>query len=524
MTAGVRRRLNPQDELWLEMDRPNNLMVVDSVLWTADPLDWDRVREVMVDRLAGRYSVFRSLAVHDEDGAWWWEEDPDFTLDDHCHMVTLDDPSDPRSLQRLIAERRTQPLDRDRPLWQTLWIDEYLEGSAIVTRTHHAIADGVRMVELALTLFDASAEGGQVLPPAVKQHAARASSTEVEHVGRRRQLLGAGRMAVGAGRGALSLAGRSARTLAGRVPGAVSEVGKLARVSAANPLGAGHGLITESAQVASDALHAGQVSMQAVLPGGGVIDVLAAAPSELDTARKLVLGTRNDPTLWTGTPGTSKGVAWAAPLPLAEVRSVAKANGATINDVLVSSLAGSLQRYLVAHHAHCASTTFMIPVNLKPLNEALPDELGNAFALIYLELPTNQPDPLLVLDTVKRRMARIKHGHESAVTFRIQEAMAGFSHNVYTASVDYFANRATGVLTNVPGPQSPVYLAGSKVDGIIGWPPLSGSQPMSLTIYSYNGEVTVGIAADTALVPGYEAIVDDFADVFAGLKGATLAA
>ena len=63
-------RLGVQDALWLEMDRPNNLMVVDSVVWTAEPLDFDKVRAVVTERLIERYPVFRSRAVKDDDGAW----------------------------------------------------------------------------------------------------------------------------------------------------------------------------------------------------------------------------------------------------------------------------------------------------------------------------------------------------------------------------------------------------------------------------------------------------------------------
>ncbi len=513
-----RRRLSTQDQFWLEMDRPNNLMVVDSVMWTAEPLDWDRLRDVMHERVTGRYPVFRSLAVHDEDGSWWWEESPDYDLDNHVSMVTLDDPNDPRALQQLVADNRTRMLDRTKPLWEALWVQDYLGGSAVVLRSHHAIADGVRMVELAMTMFESGPDGGSVLSPGITHHAAKAArvaggSAGAGSAGSSRSRPGVGRLASGAGRSAVGLLAR--------VPDAAREAARLARASVVNPVGAGHGFITETAHAANDALHSVQSRMQAVLPGGGVINVIASAPSDLDVARKLVLGTRNDPTIWTGPATTGKGVAWADPIPLADVRSVAKANGATINDVLVSCLAGSLERYLRLHDEHCASTTFMVPVNLKPLNDSLPDELGNAFALIYLELPTNQPDPMKVLEVVKRRTVRMKHGHEPAVTFKIQEEIAGLGHSMYVASIDYFANRATGVLTNVPGPQMPVYLAGSKVEGIVGWAPMSGNQSMSLTIYSYAGKVLVGIAADTTLVPGYAQIVDGFAAVFAELGAAT---
>ncbi len=113
-----RRRLGVQDALWLEMDRPNNLMVVDSVIWTSQPLDWDRVSAVLQERLCDRYPVFRSVAVRDADGSWWWQEDEAFSFDERVTTVELDDPDDPRSLQHLAARHRTEMLDRDKPLWR----------------------------------------------------------------------------------------------------------------------------------------------------------------------------------------------------------------------------------------------------------------------------------------------------------------------------------------------------------------------------------------------------------------------
>lgn len=519
---GARRRLGVQDALWLEMDRPNNLMVVDSVIWTSDPLDWDRVRTVLDERMARRYSVFRSRAVRDGDRSWWWEEDESFDLDDHVSLVTLDDPEDPRSLQRLVSDQRTQMLDRDRPLWHSVWVDRYGSGSAMVTRTHHAIADGIRMVELAMSLFDASPDGGSILGPAVTLHAAKPHPPGQPAADRVRAGMGAASRQARKAMGVAAGAGQEAALAAGMVPDALRETGRLLRSAPTNPVGAGHGLLSEGSLLLERFGHALRSSVLAALPGGGqLVDLAAATPADLDTARKLLLGTRNDPTMWTGRASTTKGVAWAEPLPLAEVKAVARAHRATVNDVLVACLAAVLHDYLAAHRAHCASVTFMVPVNLKPLNPSLPDELGNGFALVQLELPTDEPDPVQVLRIVKRRMSRIKHGHEAAVGFRVQETISGLSHSVYEAAVDLLANRSIGVLTNVPGPPMTVYLAGSRVEGIVGWAPLSGDQPMSLTIYSYDGKVIVGVACDEQLVPGYQAIVDGFADVFTRLRERT---
>lgn len=514
-----RRKLGVQDALWLAMDRPNNLMVVDSVIWTAEPLDRDRARDVMVERLWDRYPVFRSRAVQDDDGSWWWQEDPDASFEDLVTYVELDDPDDPRSLQEVVAAHRTDPLDRDGPLWRVLWVDRYLGGSAVVMRSHHAMADGMRMVQLSMSLFDATPEGGAILAPAPRQYGARSAPAPSSAGDRVRSALDAlGRQAGGTARAAAT-AGEQAGALARRVPGAVTSAVEAARAALTNPVGAVHGWITASWAKAAEAIaDAGAAVGSAVAGSGPVVDLFSAAPGDVDIARKLLVGTRNDPTIWTGTATTEKAVAWSEPLPLADVKDVAHARGATVNDVLVTCVAGTLRRYLAAHDRHCSSVTFMVPVNLTPIDLTLPDELGNSFALVQLELPTGEPDPLAVLRTVRHRMDRIKHGHEAAVAFRIQEAIAGFNRTVYEASVDLLANRTVGVLTNVPGPPMPVYLAGCRVEGMTGWAPLSGDQPMSFTIYSYDGRVTVGISCDRHLVPDHETIVDGFADAFADLR------
>lgn len=502
-----RRRLGVQDALWLEMDQPNNLMVVDSVVWTAEPLDFAKVREVVQERLLDRYPVFRSRAVKDDDGSWWWEPDQNFDFDNHVALISLKKPNDPRALQELVAAHRTEMLDRNRPLWQAIWIKRYGKGSAMILRSHHAIADGMRMVQLSMSLFDSGPQGGPILAPAVLQHAAHPHAPGQPLARRvRSTAVGAARTAGGVLSGAVGSIADAPRLLA--------KAGRLGRFALRNPLGAGNTVVT-----AAQAGGAGLVqTVRAVLPGGGLlVDVFSAAPGDLDTVRKLLVGTRNEATIWTGTASGHKSVAWSQPLSLVAVKAIAKANRCTVNDVLVTSVALTLFDYLKAHEARCSSVTFMVPVNLKPPDLALPDTLGNEFALVQLELPTDEPDPLRVLAAAKRRMDRIKHGHEAALAFRFQETIAGLGHGLYEASVDLFTNRTLGTLTNVPGPPMPVYLAGSVVEGIVGWAPISGNQPMSFTISSYNGSVVVGIACDTKLVPDHEMIVDGFSFAFGRL-------
>ena len=503
---GERRRLGIQDALWLEMDRPNNLMVVDSVIWTSEPLDFAELRDVLQRRLVDRYPVFRSRPVREEDGSWWWEPDPEFDLDNHVSLVSLHNPDDTRALQELVAAHRKDPLNRDHPLWQSIWIKSYGNGSAMLLRSHHSIADGMRMVQLAMSLFDSTPQGGPVLAPAVIQ-----SGAHLHPPGRplpervRSSVVEVARGATGA----VSWVAES---------NLLERAANIGRFVLRNPVGAGATLVTAARAGASDI----GGTVRAAVPGGGrLVDIFSAVPGDVDTARKLLLGTRNDATIWTGTAGDEKAVAWSDPLPMAALKAVAHGNRCTVNDVLVACIALTLHEYLLAHEALCSSVTFMVPVNLKPLDPSLPDSLGNDFALVQLELPTDEADPHKVLATAKRRMDRIKHGHEAAVAFRFQETIAGFSRGLYEASVDLFANRTLGTLTNVPGPPATVYLAGSQVEGIVGWAPVSGDQPMSFTISSYAGRLIVGIACDATLVPDHEMIVEGFIDAFERLADAT---
>ena len=471
MGGRQRLRLSGQDALWLAMDKPGNLMVVDSLFWTAGPVDWDRFRQVMRERFWDPYAVVRSVIVRDEDGGLCWEEAPDAELDDRFEHVVLPAPGGDAELQELISAQRILPLDRGEPLWRAVLVDGFHGGSAVLFRTHHSIADGIRMVQLVLRVLDTTPEGTPPRPVATKKHASTTSKAR----------------------------DRVASTLTDRAVAAASTSVQVARSALTNPVGAAHSALSLS---------------ESLVGRLGALPVVSALPGDMDTARKLVLGTRNDTTAWTGTVGERKAIAWAPPLSLAEVKAVAHAHGATANDVLVSCVAQSLRAYLEAHDAVCHSVTWDVPVNLKPFDPDLPVELGNGFALVQLELPTNIDDPVRALQVVRRRMSRIKNGHEAVVDYGIQAAIGRMSTVLYRATIDLLANRAVGVLTNVPGPQVPLYVAGQKVEAMLGWAPLTADQAMSLTIYSYDGKVFVGLAADAGLVPDHRQVVDGFVEAF----------
>ena len=442
-----RRPVGAVDTMWLNMDRPNNLMVIDAVMWFDEPVDWDRLTMVVQHRLLERYPVFRQRPVGSAFrlGLPCWEDDPDFSLRRHLIRTRLPAPGDEPCLQRFVEDRMHEPFDRTHPLWQFHLVDGYRDGSAIVTRFHHALADGIALAEVLLSLTDPT--------PSTDLEALWAGASELgRRTGRITSMLGAAPV-----RGAAHL---------------VSALPRLARPSTA--------------------VEAVTLTRQA----GHVFD-------------KLLL--RSNPvTPLTGRPGVAKRAVWTGARPVSEVRRVGRLAGATVNDVLVGAVSGAISTYLVQHGGDPTDLTTMVPVNLRAVGEPLPAELGNKFALVLLPLPTGSRSPVARLAESKRRMDTIKHSPESAITFGLITAIGCTPSRVERAFVDFFSSRAFGVTTNVMGPVRDRFVAGSRVAGVLGWVPGSGRQTLGVSIFSYNQSVRVGFKADAGVVPDPERLVAAF--------------
>jgi len=187
---------------------------------------------------------------------------------------------------------------------------------------------------------------------------------------------------------------------------------------------------------------------------------------------------------------------------------VGKAAGATVNDVLLAAVAGGLRRYLDERDTSIDEVVWMVPVNLKPFEDNLPPDLGNYFALIFLPMPLSLGDAHDRLGQMHHRMERIKNSDEAVLTFGLQRIVSMSPKQIAFFLTNFFANKAIGVLTNVPGPSAPMSFAGVTVDQVVGFAPCSGDQPMTATIFSYNGGVTVGFASDAGLVSAPDELVD----------------
>ena len=168
-------RLSTADTAWLHMDRPTNLMVINSVELFDRPLDWERFKQLIQTRLINRYPRFRQRVVESRlpFRAPCWEDDPDFALEHHMHHLALPAPGDRAALEELVGDLMSMPLDRNRPLWHVYMVDEFGTGAAVINRMHHCIADGIALARVMLSLTDSVPDAG-IAPPVVERRRMRA--------------------------------------------------------------------------------------------------------------------------------------------------------------------------------------------------------------------------------------------------------------------------------------------------------------------------------------------------------------
>ena len=231
-----------------------------------------------------------------------------------------------------------------------------------------------------------------------------------------------------------------------------------------------------------------------------------------EIGRLLFMG-KDSATRFRGSLGTRKRVAWAAPLPLDEVKVVGKALGCSINDVLLAMAAGALRDYLAEKgDAVAEEMRAIVPVNLRPLSQA--GDLGNHFGLVFLALPIGIENPLERLFAVRARMRELKGSYQPLIALGLLSAV-GYGPRVLQDQVtQLLGQNATAVMTNVPGPHHPLYFAGQRIDELDFWVPQSGGIGMGVSILSYDGRIQFGVITDAGLVPDPDRIVGRFKDEF----------
>ncbi len=417
MAREAGRPLSPADALWLDLDRPNNLMVIVALVLLEARPDWDEVLAVVRERMVQRHPVFGQVArpAQRRWGRPRWHDDPDFDLERHVRRTTLPGAGTDAALQAYVEEHLHQPLDRSRPLWEVHLVEGHGGGAALVFRIHHALADGMALTRVLLELTDAL-PGAPAVAPVRRPARSRSAATRT---------------------------------------------------------------------------------------------VLTGAARLVPTLRQLLL-TRNPASDVGGTPGHRKRVLWSAPLPLAGLKRAGSLVDATLNDVLLSGVAGALHAYQVEHGASPRDLVTMVPVNLRPLDRPLPRELGNRFALLFLPLPSRAGTTRERLVETKHRMDWLKGSPEVAMTAALIAVIGRTTGALERVVVDFFADKAIGVTTNVAGPREQRRLAGVDVTGVLGWVPGSGRHTVGVCIFTYAETVRVGIMADATVVTDPEALLAAF--------------
>jgi WS/DGAT/MGAT family acyltransferase len=223
-----------------------------------------------------------------------------------------------------------------------------------------------------------------------------------------------------------------------------------------------------------------------------------------------------------GKPGTAKRVAWCEPIPLEEVKAVGKALNCSINDVLLSCVAGAIGEYLksLGDDVTGQEIRAMIPVNLRPLEEA--HKLGNRFGLVPLVLPIGIENPVERVYEVRRRMSALKGSTQPFLAFWLLAAAGLLIKPAQDAILGMFGKKTTAVMTNVPGPREKLKLLGSTLEQSMFWVPQSGDVGLGVSILSYGGGVQFGVITDSTLCPVPQRIIDEFEPEFAKLSLVTL--
>ena len=238
----------------------------------------------------------------------------------------------------------------------------------------------------------------------------------------------------------------------------------------------------------------------------------------------IVLTPPDTDTALRGVPSVAKRIAWSGPVPLAEIKTIGRRLGGTVNDVLLTALAGAVRRYQQLRQDDLpADVTLraLMPVNRRPPGAEA--ELGNRFSGVFLHLPVEIADPTERLSELKRRMDGLKASLQPAVVLAGLEMVSRGPSTALTLALGYLTSKATVLVTNVKGPQQRLYLAGAPLEEIMFWIPRYGGIGVGISIVSYAGQVRLGVLSDRDIVPDPENLIAGFHDEFDLLLAQALA-
>jgi diacylglycerol O-acyltransferase / wax synthase len=365
-----------------------------------------------------------------------WVDDQDFDVAFHVRRSALPSPGTEAQLRDLAARIMSRPLDRSRPLWE-VYLVEGLEGGrfAILTKAHHAMIDGAAAVDIAQVILDPSPDHKPT--PDLHWNPSQEPS------------------------GAELVAGAVVDTV--RRPAVVVD------------------------HVRKSLADVSQSAASAVRQAGGVVTAMwSAARTPAESPLNVPIGAQRR----FGT----------ATLNLEDFKAVRQAHGGTVNDVALAVVAGALRAWLMTRQETVGTRhtiRAMVPVSVQEAGDRRP---GNRVAAFIVDLPTGEADPVVRLNRISFEMAQHKEGGHM-VGAESLVALTGFAPPTLHAlgarlAGDLSRRVANIVVTNVPGPQTPLYVAGAELLGAYPVLPLVKGMAVTVGLTSYNGGVFFGLNAD----------------------------
>jgi diacylglycerol O-acyltransferase / wax synthase len=444
---GHKDRLSAVDASFLHQEKQASHMHVGALVIVEGP---PPSRDEFADHIESRLSLVpryrQKLAFpRFEMGRPFWVDDPTFNIDYHLRHTALPAPGSMDQLRQMVGRIFSQRLDRSKPLWE-VWLIQGLEDGrfALISKTHHALVDGVSGVDISTVLFDLSA-----VPAKPEERPSWMPQPEPSQV----DLIAEG--VKGLVRTPLDLAGRAA--------GAVSRPRELA------------GQALEAAEGVGEIVWAG----------------LNPAP---DVPLNVPIGPHRR--------------VWWERADLSDFKEIKDALSGTVNDVVLAVVAGAIGRWLRQRGVRTEGLELraLVPVSIR--SEQDHGALGNRIAVMRGPLPVYAEDPLERLRIVREAMRGLKESKQ-ALGAEVISGLQGFAPPTLLAQASRlnFSTRLFNlIVTNVPGPQFPLYLLGREMEEIVPIAFLPENHALAIAIMSYNGKVDFGLLADYDAMPDVDSI------------------
>ena len=446
-------RLSSIDASFLTNETSSSHMHVGAILiFEGPPPSYEDLAEHVRSRLALVPRFRQKLAVPPlEAGRPLWVDDPSFNLSYHVRHTALPDPGSEEQLRRLAGRVFSQQLDRSKPLWE-LWLVQGLKRNrfALLSKTHHAMVDGVSGVDISTVLFDV-----KPVPEPVAADDSWAPGPEP----RGRDLVALG----------IADVATAPVKLAGRLASAVRHPESTAR------------------SLAQSVEALGEVVWQFSDPAPDV-----PLNTEIGSHRRFV---------WTRSE-------------LADFRRIKNALGGTVNDVVLTVVSGALRRWLLERGIRTEGLELraLVPVSIRATDER--GQLGNRIAAMRGPLPVYAADAVTRLEIVRESMGGLKESKQ-ALGAEVISRFNDFAPPTLLAQasrINFSTRLFNLIVTNVPGPQIPLYLLGRELEDLFPVAFLPPDHALAIAIMSYNGRVNFGLLADYDAMPDTEDIAQGIED------------